>query len=128
MTGIDSLQSAIFQSQRDKLQSMHSGTSRETMSAARETAGAPGGRTIDEKLMGTCEDFEAIFIKQLLDVMRKTVNRSGLINRGMGEDIFEDMLYDEYAKKMVKTANLGISRLLYNQLSSYSANSDEQAD
>jgi len=60
--------------------------------------------------------------------MRKTVNRSGLINRGMGEDIFEDMLYDEYAKKMVKTANLGISRLLYNQLSSYSANSDEQAD
>lgn len=70
-----------------------------------------------DRLMDVCRDFESLFIKQMLDSMRKTVNKSGLIERGMGEDIFEDMLYDEYAKKIANTANLGISRLLYNQLS-----------
>lgn len=70
-----------------------------------------------DKLLDVCRDFESLFIKQMLDSMRKTVNKSGLIERGMGEDIFEDMLYDEYAKKIANTANLGISRLLYNQLS-----------
>jgi len=29
---------------------------------------------------------------------------------------FEDMLYDDYAKKMAKTADLGIARMMYLQL------------
>ena len=38
-------------------------------------------------------EFEALFIKQMLDVMRKTVKKEGLLNGGMSEEIFEDMLY-----------------------------------
>ena len=70
-----------------------------------------------EKLKEACRDFEALFIKQMLDSMRKTVDKSGLIKRNMGEDIFEDMLYDEYAKKMTETSRLGIADMMYNQLS-----------
>ncbi len=70
-----------------------------------------------KKLKDACRDFESLFIKQMLDSMKKTVNKSGLLDGGMAEDIFEDMLYDEYATKMADTANLGIAKMMYKQLS-----------
>ena len=69
------------------------------------------------KLKEACTDFESLFVKQMLDSMRKTVNRSGLLEKNMGEDVFEDMLYDEYAKKMTETSRLGIGKMMYDQLS-----------
>ncbi len=69
------------------------------------------------KLKKACGDFEAIFIKQMLDSMRKTVPKDDLLNGGMAEDIFQDMLYDKYAHKMSETAQFGIKDILYKQLS-----------
>lgn len=69
----------------------------------------------EDKLKEACRQFEAIFMKQMLNSMRKTVEKSGLMDGGMPEDIFEDMLYDEYADKMTKTAGFGIADLLYRQ-------------
>lgn len=71
----------------------------------------------DDKLMEVCRDFEALFIKQVLDAMRKTIPRSDFIKRNRGEEIFEDMLYDEYSKKIAQTDSLGISKMLFEQLS-----------
>ncbi len=34
----------------------------------------------------------------------------------MSEDIFEDMLYDEYAKKMAQTAQFGLAETMYLQI------------
>ncbi|MCK4541887.1 MAG: rod-binding protein [Spirochaetales bacterium] len=70
----------------------------------------------DQKLFDVCQEFEAIFIKQMLNAMRKTVNKEGLLDGGMAEEIFEDMLYDEYAKKMGKTASFGLAETIYKQL------------
>jgi len=67
-------------------------------------------------LYKVCLEFEAIFIKQMLNSMRKTVEKSGLLNGGLAEEFFEDMLYDEYAKKMAVTANLGLAAMIYSQL------------
>ncbi len=72
----------------------------------------------DRRLKEACSDFEAIFIKQMLDSMRKTVDKSGLMDGGMAENIFQDMLYDKYAEKMSKTGNFGIKDILYKQLKS----------
>ncbi|MDR2588156.1 MAG: rod-binding protein [Spirochaetales bacterium] len=77
-----------------------------------------GKKTEDEKLREACLDFEAIFIKQMLDAMRKTVNKSGLMDGGMAEDIFEDMLYDERSKLMARNSSLGLAAILYDQLKS----------
>jgi flagellar protein FlgJ len=74
-----------------------------------------GNRPELAKLREVCQDFEAIFIKQMLDAMRKTVTKTGLIDGGMAEDIFEDMLYEERAKLMAKTGSFGIADILYNQ-------------
>jgi flagellar protein FlgJ len=65
------------------------------------------------------QDFEALFIKQMLDVMRKTIHREDdLLNGGLGQDVYEDMLYDQYAKKMASTAQFGLADMIYRQLSS----------
>ena len=70
-------------------------------------------------LFKACQDFEALFIKQMLDAMRKTVNREDdMLNGGMSQDIFEGMLYDEYAKKMAATAQFGLADMIYRQISS----------
>jgi flagellar protein FlgJ len=70
----------------------------------------------DDELFKVCQDFEAIFIKQMLNAMKQTVPKTGLMDGGFAEEIFEDMLYDEYAQAMAKTAQFGLSNLLYRQL------------
>ena len=71
----------------------------------------------EDKLKEACRQFEAIFLKQMLNSMRKTVTKNGLMDGGFSEEIFEDMLYDEYAEKMTKTAGFGIADMLYKQFS-----------
>lgn len=69
------------------------------------------------KLKEACQDFESLFVKQMLNAMRKTVNKNVLLDGGMAEDVFEDMLYDKYADSIASSANLGISKMLYKELS-----------
>ena len=73
----------------------------------------------NKELYNVCVDFEALFIKQMLNSMRKTVEKNSLTDSptdATGRDFFEDMLYDNYAKKMAETANLGIAKMMYLQL------------
>ena len=71
----------------------------------------------DSKLYQACEDFQSVFIKQMLDTMRKTVNKSGsMVQPNEGEKVFDDMLYDEYAKKMSKSAGFDLADNLYKQM------------
>lgn len=73
--------------------------------------------TVNHKLLNACQEFEAVFIKQMLDAMRQTVPQKGILDGGIAQNIYKDMLYQQYADKMAKTANLGLARVLYNQLS-----------
>ncbi len=80
---------------------------------------AAGGK-IDQKspLYAQCQEFESIFVKMMLKEMRKTVDKTdSLISGGFAEDIYRDMLDDEYSKTMAKTAHFGLADLLYRQLS-----------
>ena len=63
-----------------------------------------------------CQEFEAIFVKMMLKEMKNSVLKTGLIDGGYAEDIFEDMLYDEYAKKMAQTAQFGLAETIYLQI------------
>lgn len=70
----------------------------------------------DKELKQSCQDFEAMFIKQMLKSMKSTVNKSGLIKENMGEKIFDDMLSDEYAQSIAKNSGFGIAEMMYKQL------------
>jgi Rod binding domain-containing protein len=86
--------------------------------AGRATGLARGQSQVDKssKLYKVSQEFEAIFIKQMLNVMRKSVSKTGLLDGGMAEEIFEDMLYDEYAQKMAESGSFGIADMIYRQL------------
>ena len=84
-------------------------------------AAGPRQPVIDKnsQLYKACQDFESLFIKQMLDVMRKTIHKEDdLLNGGLSQDVFEGMLYDQYAKKMAETAGFGLAETIYKQVSS----------
>ncbi|SCW26428.1 flagellar protein FlgJ [Borreliella japonica] len=71
----------------------------------------------DEELRKASLEFEAIFIKQMLESMKKTLNKNqNLLNGGQVEEIFEDMLYEQRAKQIAQSQSFGIANLIYNQL------------
>jgi peptidoglycan hydrolase FlgJ len=73
----------------------------------------------EKKLYNSCVDMESLLWKQVLNEMKKTINKYKLIDGGQAEDIFTDFLYDEYSSMMSKNANTKISAQLFKQLSGY---------
>ncbi|GHU01022.1 hypothetical protein FACS1894147_00080 [Spirochaetia bacterium] len=68
------------------------------------------------KLYESCEALEAFLIKNLLSSMRSTVQKSGLIEEGFAGGMYEDMLYDEYAKDFTKNSSFGFAQTAYLEL------------
>ncbi len=63
------------------------------------------------------EAYEAIFLNQLVSAMRKTVPKEGgLIPETHAERVFQSMLDSEYSQKMAQSEQIGLSRLIYEQL------------
>ena len=56
----------------------------------------PDKKIKDKKIMDLCVQMESILVGRMLKEMRKTVHKGELINGGFAEEVFEDMLYDEY--------------------------------
>ena len=71
----------------------------------------------DDKLYQLCLELETFLVKNLLTSMRNTVQKSGLIDEGFAGKMYEDMLYDEYAKDFTKNAGFGFAEQAYRQLS-----------
>jgi len=73
----------------------------------------------NSKLYEMCLELETFLVKNLLTSMRNTVQKSGLIDDSFAGKMYEDMLYDEYAKDYTKNANFGLAEQAYRQLSGY---------
>ncbi len=84
--------------------------------AAQHSAGRKE-KTVDKKLMNVCIEMESIFVARMLKEMKKTVPKGEILHGGYAEEVFEDMLYDEYSMSVSKTSNLGLAKMLYTQLS-----------
>jgi flagellar protein FlgJ len=69
-----------------------------------------------DKLYEQCEALETFLIKNLLNSMRSTIQKSGFIDEGFAGKMYEDMLYDEYAKEYTKNTDFGLAELAYLEL------------
>jgi len=78
----------------------------------------PGTSDIDknDQLYQLCLELETFLVKNLLTGMRNTVQKSGLIEEGFAGKMYEDMLWDEYAKDYTKNAGFGLAEQAYRQL------------
>jgi len=70
-----------------------------------------------KRLWDACVEVESLFVAKMLKEMRKTVPKNEWLHGGHAEEIFEDMLYDEYSLNMSKNYNFGMARLLYDEMS-----------
>jgi UDP-N-acetylglucosamine pyrophosphorylase len=70
-----------------------------------------------DKLYEQCEALETFLLKTLINGMRKTVEKSDFSKGGFAGEMYEDMLYDEYAKDFSRNAGFGLAELAYLELS-----------
>jgi flagellar protein FlgJ len=70
----------------------------------------------NDKLYELCQELETFLIKNLIKSMRSTVQKTKLIDTGFAGEVYEDMLYDEYAKAFSRNANLGFAEMAYRDL------------
>ena len=82
----------------------------------------PGGNKLaadppdNDRLWQASRQFEALFVAQLLNGMRKSVPSSGLLGKGFADDVQTSMLDQAIADAVGKQGRLGIARSLYRQL------------
>lgn len=62
------------------------------------------------------QQFESIFIAQIMKTMRGTVPESELMGSDSGQGIFRDMLDQEYSRQIAFAGGFGIGDMLYQQL------------
>jgi len=69
-----------------------------------------------DKLYELCLELETFLVKNLLNSMRNSVQKTGLIDNSYAGKMYEDMLWDEYAKDFTKNASFGLAQQAYRQL------------
>jgi len=67
-----------------------------------------GGTTPDE-LRRAAEEFEAVFLSEMLAPMFEGLDTEGLGGGGMGEQIFRPMLVERYAEAISRAGGVGIA-------------------
>lgn len=70
-----------------------------------------------EKLKEVCRNLESVFVNMMFKQMQSTVQKTGLIDGGYGEEIYNDMLLEKYSEEASKGTGLGLAQVMYKQLS-----------
>jgi Rod binding domain-containing protein len=76
------------------------------------------GKKTDEDLKKAAAGFEAVFIRQFLDVMDSTVQKSEFMHGGQAEDTFKGMLNEQMAMNIASNpgTSFGFAEQIYNQM------------
>lgn len=78
-----------------------------------QAANKPTSKTEVEK---AAKEFESFFAFYLLKVMRESVPKSGLLNSGMSENIYNSIIDENIAEGIAARGGLGLSDLLIRQM------------
>jgi flagellar protein FlgJ len=97
-----------------------SGAFADMLEKAKAEAASPAPRkpVIDrsDKLYEQCLALETFLTKTLISGMRNTIQKTGLVDDSFAGRMYEDMLYDEYAKTYTENARFGLADLAYLEL------------
>ncbi|GEM_PF-1780459 len=70
----------------------------------------------EKALKKACQEFEAIFLYQVLKGLEKIVPQDGLFKKSLSQDIYQDLFFQEMSNRMAKRG-IGLARILYESLS-----------
>jgi flagellar protein FlgJ len=77
-----------------------------------------------KKVEEAAADFEAVFTSEMMKPMFEGIATDGPFGGGKGEEVFRDMLVQEYGKIMARTGSIGIAGPVKEQM----IKMQEQAD
>ncbi len=69
-----------------------------------------------EGVKRAAEQFESFFLSQLLKTMRETVPEGGLFEQGFDNEVYTEMLDQEYARSLAEQGGIGLADVLVRQL------------
>lgn len=64
----------------------------------------------------TALDFEAVFLSAMFKQMFSGLDTHGPFGGGYGEEVFREMLADEYARDVAHTGGIGIADQVYREI------------
>lgn len=109
MTGIDAL-TGYTSTYLDNVKNQTSSSS------VSNTASKDYSNATEAELYEACQEFESYFVEQLFKAMRATVPESEESSSASALDMFEDNLYQEYAKQASDSGQLGLAKQLFEQM------------
>lgn len=85
------------------------------------TALNPGLPTVPKaadpsKIKAVSQQFEAVFVTQMLGEMFEGISTDGPFGGGQGESMFRSLLMDEYGKQIVSQGGFGLSDAIQREL------------
>jgi flagellar protein FlgJ len=86
------------------------------VSALTPLAPASDARPVDEKAMQTAREFESLFLAQFAQVMFQGIKSDGPFGGGPAEDIFKNLLAEEYGKTLARSGGVGIADSVYREI------------
>lgn len=85
------------------------------------------GTTDPAKLKEACNQFEGLMIHQMLKGMRQTINQTGLIGGSNAENMWRDLQDQALSDEAARSGGLGLSDMLYRQLTGADSKSPASA-
>jgi len=73
------------------------------------TRGATGSATSQETSRRVAQEFEALFLSEMLSPVFESTDTDGLFGGGEGEKIFRSMMVQEYGKAVAGAGGVGIA-------------------
>ncbi len=70
----------------------------------------------EKKARETAEDFEAVFIAQMLEPMFQGIKTDGPFGGGHSEAMFRSMQNEQVAKEIARSGGIGIADAIYRQI------------
>lgn len=86
---------------------------------ASENVKTNGTEEDDKALKDMCKEFEKYFLQEMYKSMKSTLNQdNNLFYGGQSEEIFSDLLDQQYVDAAVDAGGIGLAKQLYEQLKS----------
>lgn len=79
-------------------------------------AGALRGGADARSVRQAAEEFEAVFLSQMLAPMFEGLHSDALFGGGPGEDIYRSVLVEEYGKAIARSGGVGIADAVQQEL------------
>ena len=75
----------------------------------------PSKKQQEAKLKDACQQFEGLFLSQILKEMKKSIPKSEE-ESSKDKEMYEELMYDEIAKSMAASGGIGMANILYQQM------------